>query len=167
MDKLNYAFFEEFKHLDKICGEIYQSQKGVTDYIEDMKSVTVSNYRNIPNWKDDLKQLQRLRHIRNYLAHEEGAFDRNACTQNDIDWVQKFYRRILHQCDPLAVLYQNGKNQHKNQATNQAYISEYKAEYTYNRKDNETKNSNNVIIAVVINLLIALIVITSFIIMMK
>ena len=36
----------------------------------------------------DLDQLIRVRRIRNHLAHEEGAFDEAAYTQNDIDWLR-------------------------------------------------------------------------------
>ncbi|MCM1221686.1 MAG: hypothetical protein NC548_45140 [Lachnospiraceae bacterium] len=109
MDNLNYIFFEEYKHLDKLCGELYASQYGITQYIDDMKSVSENQFRYIPNWTVDLKQLKRLRHIRNQLAHTEGAFLEEACTQSDIDWLKDFHGRILHQSDPLAVLHQSSK----------------------------------------------------------
>ena len=109
MDNLNFKFFEECKSLDKLCGEIYQSKQGVTDYINQMEAASWNDYRNIPNWKTDLGQLKRVRHIRNYLAHEEGAFDKAACTQSDIDWMQSFYEHIMNQSDPIARLYQNSK----------------------------------------------------------
>ena len=106
MEKLNYILFEEFKHLDKLCGELYGEQQGVTHYIDDMREVPERDYRHIPNWKADLEQLVRFRHIRNYLAHTEGAFDKEACTEEDIEWSQDFCQRILKQSDPLALLYQ-------------------------------------------------------------
>lgn len=109
MNNLNYIFFEEFKHLDKLCGELYRDQYGVSHYIDDMKDVPQSDYQYIPNWKEDLKHLIRLRHIRNYLAHTEGSFNEELCTQKDIKWSQDFYKRILHQSDPLAMLYQHAK----------------------------------------------------------
>lgn len=109
MNNLNYTFFEEIKHLDKLCGELYQDQHGITCYIDDMKKVSEYNSRCVPGWKDDLEHLIRLRHIRNHLAHTEGAFNEENCTQKDIDWSQEFYRRILNQSDPLSMLYQNSK----------------------------------------------------------
>ena len=109
MDNLNFKFFEKYKSIDKLCGEIYQSKQGVTDYIDQMKAVSWKDYQNIPNWKTDLDQLKRVRHIRNRLAHEEDAFDKTACTQNDIDWMQSFYERIMNQSDSMARLYQNSK----------------------------------------------------------
>lgn len=102
MRSLNYVFFEEFKRLDKLCGEIYHSQHGVTSYIEDMKTVSQPC---ILNWKSDLDKLIHLRHLRNHLAHTSGAFQEDICTQKDIDSVIEFYNRILSQEDPMALLH--------------------------------------------------------------
>ncbi len=107
MENLNYVLFEEFKRLDKLCEEIYNAKHGITNYINDMKSTSLYNYRHIPKWNTDLEQLIRLRNIRNQLAHSEGAFYQETCTQQDIDWIQNFHKRILEQSDPLAMLYQN------------------------------------------------------------
>lgn len=107
MNRLNYTFFEEFKRLDKLCGQLYGAQNGVTHYIDNMKTVPVNNYRYISGWNSDLKELIRLRHIRNYLAHTEGAFEEENCTQKDIDWIRGFHNRILHQSDPIALLHKN------------------------------------------------------------
>lgn len=104
MDNLNYAFFESFKQLDKLCKEIYDDPHGVTQYVDDMKK-SATNHRLVPNWNGDLEQLIRLRHIRNHLAHTEGAFQDDLCTQEDIAWIQKFHKRILEQEDPLAMLH--------------------------------------------------------------
>ena len=109
MGNLNYVFFEEYKHLDKLCGELYQDQHGISHYIDDMKNVSGNNSRYIPGWKEDLEKLIRLRHIRNYLAHTEGAFNEEICTQKDIEWSQEFHRHILNQSDPLAMLYRYSK----------------------------------------------------------
>ena len=105
MGNLNNALFEEFKRLDKLCGEIYGEPHGVSHYINDMRIVSGSDYRNIPNWEEDLERLVRIRHIRNHLAHAEGAFDESACTSTDIEWSRDFYDRILNQSDPLALLH--------------------------------------------------------------
>lgn len=106
MSNLNYTFFEEFKRLDKVCGELCREKYGVTHYIDEMKGISGNDYRHIPNWRADLEQLIRLRHIRNYLAHTEGSFNEEVCTQKDIEWLQSFYKRILNQSDPLAMLNQ-------------------------------------------------------------
>ena len=69
-----------------------------------MKAADWDNARRILNWKADLSNLIRLRHIRNHLAHTEGAFNENLCTTEDVDWVKDFRERILKQDDPLAML---------------------------------------------------------------
>lgn len=100
MNNTNYAFFEEYKRLDKLCCDMYQCSNGVTQYIEDMNTTP---FCTVSNWRDDLEQLKRLRHIRNDLAHTQGAFSENLCSQQDIDWIHDFYNRILQQTDPLAM----------------------------------------------------------------
>ena len=104
MNNLNLIFLEEYKQLDKLCGELYDGQPGVTSYINDMKSLDWNDTRDIPDWKSDLYELKRLRHIRNHLAHTEGAFDEKLCTNDDVNWVKNFRNRILKQTDPLALL---------------------------------------------------------------
>lgn len=112
MNNLNYDYFEEYKRLDKLCCDMYNtSHNGVTHYIDDMKATPYSTYHRIPNWESDFKRLQQLRHIRNILAHTEGAFYEEQCTQSDIDWIHSFVKRILTQSDPLALLHQNSKMQ--------------------------------------------------------
>lgn len=121
MNNLNYIFFEEFKRLDKLCGEMYGAKNGVTCYIDDMKAVPELESRSISNWQSDLRKLIYFRHIRNNLAHEEGAFLEKACTQDDIDWVQAFYQRILEQADPIALKDQRAKE--KEQALGKKHVN--------------------------------------------
>lgn len=130
MENLNYIFFEEFKSLDKLCVELYKEQNGITHYIEDMKAVSENVYKNIPNWNADLKNLVHVRHIRNNLAHAEGAFNEETCTQADIDWIKDFHNRILNQTDPISILYQNSK----------AKTQELKKLHT----NNKAKKQNNI-----------------------
>ncbi len=106
MNDLNNAFLEEFKALDKLCREVFRSEKGVTTYIDFMRSIPVYESQHIPNWSSDLRQLVRLRHLRNQLTHELGTLNMNLCTQNDILWLRNFYNRIFARTDPAAILYQ-------------------------------------------------------------
>lgn len=109
MNNLNFVFFEEYKRLEVLCNDMYQVHNGVTQYIENMKSVPYYDYCSIAYWDSDLKNLKRLRHIRNHLSHTPGAFAENICTLNDIRWLQNFHRRILAQTDPLALLHNKNK----------------------------------------------------------
>ena len=109
MNNLNFIFLEEYKQLDKLCSELYDGQPGVTSYINEMKNVNWNDARDIPDWKSDLNELKRLRHIRNHLAHTEGAFDEKLCTSDDVNWIKAFRNRILKQTDPLAMLLKYSK----------------------------------------------------------
>lgn len=113
MKKLNYKFFEEFKKLDKICREIYNSDIGVTNYINDMKFILSDGHVHIKNFESDLNDLIHLRHIRNHLAHSEGGFNEEICTPNDIELTKKFYYRILTADDPIALVHKNKKQPEK------------------------------------------------------
>ncbi len=115
MNNLNFIFLEEYKQLDKLCSELYDGQPGVTSYINDMKNVNWNDAREISNWKSDLSDLIRLRHIRNHLAHTEGSFDEELCTRDDVNWIKDFRNRILKQTDPLALLQKYSKKNTSNE----------------------------------------------------
>lgn len=138
LDNLNYIFFEEYKSLNKLCGEIYKNQTGVTCYIDNMKRIPWFEYQAVPNWKSDLQQLIKLRHIRNELAHTEGAFSMKICTQADINWIQNFHKRIMNQSDPLALLYRNTIAK-KQQIANQ--MPQQINDRTNNQSNEKTSNS--------------------------
>ncbi len=130
MNHLNFLFFEEYKRLDKLCGDIYGERFGVTHYIDHMKSVPIGDYRNIRNWKADLDQLKHLRHLRNHLAHTENAFDEDICEQEDIDWIKNFHHRILDRSDPIALLYQLSKKEQKENGQKKAQIAKEVPKYS-------------------------------------
>lgn len=144
MNDLNYIFFEEYKRLDKLCGELYDAPYGVTHYIDDMKSAPRDSYRRISSWNTDLRELIRLRHIRNYLAHAEGAFHEDVCVQSDIDLIKNFHQRIMNQSDPLAML--SKMSQPKQQQSESVHNYHTSSSQIYNRKDaaldNEDKEPN-------------------------
>lgn len=104
MMQMNYEFLETYKCLDKVCCEIYSDRKGISSYIDDMKTVSLYESRLINNWNYDLSNLIRLRYLRNQLTHECGTWDLDLLTQSDIQWLREFYSRIMKQSDPLSVL---------------------------------------------------------------
>lgn len=101
MSHSNEEFMEAFKHLDKICKEIFNSEKGVTSYIDAMEKITNGD-RYVSNWDYVLKRLKKLRHIRNQYAHEIGSSYDNICVPEDIEWLKSFYNEIMNTTDPLA-----------------------------------------------------------------
>ena len=104
MYRTNIFFLEEFKRLDKLCRELYPSSKGVTSYIDDMKSTPGYDSVHIPGWDYDLKMLTKLRRARNHLSHDVDSFAHDMCTQDEIDWLISFRTRILNSSDPLTLL---------------------------------------------------------------
>ena len=114
----NYEFFDEYAKLDKLCSELYRMEHGATVYINDMISVPESEYGFIRGWEQDLNQLLRLRHIRNHLAHNPGAFKEPYCNKSDIEWTRNFIKRIHARQDPLAVLEDYEKSIQAKRGTN-------------------------------------------------
>lgn len=102
MTQINDEFMESFKHLDKICKEIFDTEKGITAYIDSMESIS-NGSRYVSNWNSTLKRLKELRHIRNTYAHEIGTSYEDICSSYDIEWLDDFYRSIMNTTDPLAL----------------------------------------------------------------
>lgn len=103
MEELNYRFFDLFSKVDKLCIDVYQNEHGLAGYIEDMRS-TPADVEQVPEWEADLLHLINLRNIRNSLANTPGAFQEEICTQEHVDWIERFYERVLQRQDPMALL---------------------------------------------------------------
>ena len=69
-----------------------------------MEATPWSNRRYVFTWEDDYKQLKHVRWVRNQLAHEVGTLNSDICTEDDLDWVQSFYNRIINGSDPFTVI---------------------------------------------------------------
>lgn len=95
-------FIDEYKHLEKLCNEIYHQQHGITQYITDMEQTPARVSRSISGWNTDLRNLKRLRYIRNALVHETSD-DAVDYEPKDVECLKDFYSRILNQQDPLAL----------------------------------------------------------------
>lgn len=105
MGYLNDSFLEEFKSLDQLFRDMYQTDRGVTSYIDEMRQVPQAESRSISNWEWDLRHLVELRHLRNRLSHEIGTLNEEQCSMDEINWLRSFHQRVLTQSDPLAQLY--------------------------------------------------------------
>lgn len=108
MNNLNYIFFDEFKKLDNICKDLYdtsvEKKLGVTLYLDDMKRLQYTGNMNIPNWNYYYNRLKDARNKRNELAHSTTSLSHEICTQEDIDFIVEFKASILAQMDPIALL---------------------------------------------------------------
>ncbi len=101
---LNLEFQEEYKRLDRLCKDCLSNAEGVSEYIRQMESTPWCNRRYALTWEDDYQQLKHVRWVRNQLAHEVGTLNSDICTEADLDWVKRFYNRIINGSDPFAVI---------------------------------------------------------------
>lgn len=101
---LNLEFQEEYKRLDRLCKDYLSNTEGISEYIRQMESTLCSDCRYVFTWEDDYKQLKHVRWVRNQLAHEVGTLNSDICTEDDLDWIQSFYNRIMNGSDPFTVI---------------------------------------------------------------
>ncbi len=101
MTNLEMEFFEEFKAIDNICKDMFQSQQGVTEYINQMDENMMMGSRSVPNWNEKYKMLKHLRGLRNQIAHDSGAPE---LMESDLLELQNFHKQLLIQKDPLAII---------------------------------------------------------------
>jgi len=108
---LNIEFQEEYKRLDALCKDMLSSSNGISEYLQEMDLTPYVFRRCVSSWDADYQRLKNLRHIRNKLAHEIGSLNYDQCTQDDIIWLQEFYKSILNCADPLAIVRRVKKSQ--------------------------------------------------------
>lgn len=114
-------FLEIYKNLDELCKQILSSDRGVSQYIDEMDNER-QGYR-IAGWKDDYKTLKHLRWIRNRLVHEANSFKDNIVRPEDIQWLHTFYRRIMEHTDPFSLLQQSKNGIRKTEKGSNSHIS--------------------------------------------
>lgn len=102
MKKADNAFFEAFKELETLCGEIYSCRSGVSEYILDMEKNMSEGEKKVENWTADYKTLKHLRWVRNKIAHEAG--DAQISEDQDLDAVCAFRDRVIRGKDPITLL---------------------------------------------------------------
>ena len=96
------GFIESYKHLEKLCGDMLQTQHGISVYIDDIGNTPKGSYL-AQGWDEDFKRLKHYRWIRNKIAHEPNCTKENMCEYGDAQWIDDFYDKIMNQSDPLAM----------------------------------------------------------------
>ena len=99
MDAIQIEFLDEYKYVDKICREMFDAEKGVTTYIEQLDETPMTARYWITEWNDEYRQIKHVRWLRNQIAHSTGYVE---CTQSELDWLKDFHNRLLTQQDLLA-----------------------------------------------------------------
>ena len=95
-------FFEEYKRLDRLCGDMYDCRNGVSAYLEAMESKSAQGRRYVGCWDSDYRMLKRVRWARNQIAHDSSAYQLSE--PSDLAFVQDFYCRIFTGEDALTQL---------------------------------------------------------------
>ena len=101
MNQPDIDFFDAYKHLDKLCGEVFHCSNGVSEYISQMEKTPSGRFR-VPLWENDYRSLKHIRWVRNQIAH-----DSSGCTISTIDdlyFTEEFYNRVMNRDDPFARL---------------------------------------------------------------
>ena len=158
MNRINVDFFETYKKLDRLCAQMYGlSGGGVTAYIDDMKDNWAAAY-GTDNWNETFNTLRRLRHMRNEMAHDEGAFDVLNCTMEDINWLNSFYYALMNGYDSLSCIRKKAAEHYrqvKPPVNNTYYVrnTRYTEPLDYGQKHHDTGKVAAMIIVIVIILL--------------
>ena len=106
------SFLESYKHLEKICSEMFRNDRGLSAYIDEMIN-NPNGSRYVNSWDEDLKKLKHYKWVRNQISHVPGCNESNMCDESDKKWLDDFYYRIMNQKDPLA-MYRKASSQRKN-----------------------------------------------------
>ena len=101
MNSLETEYLERYKSLSAFCNDIFQSDRGVSDYISHMELTPDHMSRQVFGWKDDYYTLKHLRWLRNRIVHDPGP---SSCRKEDLDALDRLYNRFMTRQDPLAIL---------------------------------------------------------------
>lgn len=101
-------FLDTYKKLDELCRQLFLSDKGVSQYIDEMSSEGYGKWR-VAGWERDYKRLKNIRWIRNRLVHDRDSFESDLVNEKDIEWMRTFYQRIMECTDPFSLLPQSDK----------------------------------------------------------
>lgn len=153
-------FFEEYKRLDRLCGDMYSCKNGVSEYISQMESKAYQGRYRVSSWDSDYKMLKHVRWVRNQIAHDSGTYQFS--DSDDLAFVQDFYHRIFSGQDSLTLLRKSidaaaeRQKQHKKQQASKSNIQS--ASYSYAPPKKKSHKWIGILVALGILALILLIV---------
>lgn len=145
MDNIEILFFEEYKKLDNLCKDLFKSDRGVSQYIEEMECTPFTKSRLVESWQDDYKMLKYVRWIRNNIAHNN---DYSGCNKSDVKSVKDFYKKIINQKDPFSVIAQNSRELQR--SNNKNYNTKRTDETAVYRENNS--NADNELKSIIIKI---------------
>lgn len=131
---LNQIFFQEYKKVDKLLAEMYQEDKGVSNYIDELERTFYQRH-------STAQTLKELRYIRNQLAHDP-YIDAPICTESQIAWLKEFYQKLQNQQDPLSI-YHNNKQPSKEKIQPPASDNPFAACYDAFKEEKEPEETKS------------------------
>ena len=149
------SFIEYYKHLDKICGEMFETQYGVSAYIEEMLNNPRGSFL-VRGWENDLKRLKHYRWIRNQIVHEPDCYEETMCEAGDDEWLDDFYERIINQTDPLA-MYRKATRPQPVAKSAQNHEPD-QLQYTDSKQPNRPKHKSKKVVRWIVLLIIAVLI---------
>lgn len=96
------GFIDEYKRLEKLCGQALGEDGRVTAYIDAMRAIP-DGERYVSTWQEDLKRLKHYRWMRNRIVHEPDCNEKNMCAPEDAKWLRNFRTRLEKHRDPLTL----------------------------------------------------------------
>lgn len=161
MTQLDNDFFEEYKHLERLCSDMYSCRDGVRQYLEDMECQFPEGERVISNWTLDYRKLRGLRRTRNTLAHNVSEYQ--VCTEQDVEDVTDFADRIMRQQDPLAMLnlYNSRDEESKTIDKGEASVPD---KFYYDAPQNDAKRKQLILGVVLLAITCVLVILVSILI---
>ena len=153
MNDLELAFFEEYRDVDNLCRDMYNSQQGVTEYIKLMEYYDYDGQNLVDGWTEKYKMLKRLRWLRNNIAHEGYS----ETTEDDLIELEHFHAQLMKVQDPLSeVLHYLRRMQHNHQAETQTIMTSPSYSSGNAKKRSSAMVKVGMIVAIVILILVVL-----------
>lgn len=131
-------FMTSYKQLEKLCGEIFEDDRKISAYIDEMVNTPRGSFY-VSGWNDDLKQLKHYRWVRNQIVHDPQCSEENMCEPQDALWLDNFYARIMNQTDPLALYAKATKPKSTAKTTSKQTAIEYPEHFASDEDSHKRK----------------------------
>lgn len=161
MTQLGNDFFEEYKHLERLCSDMYSCRDGVRQYLEDMECQFSEGEKAISHWAQDYRKLRGLRRIRNTLAHNVSEYQ--VCTEQDVENVMDFADRSMRQRDPLAMLNLSNSKDEESETMDKSEVP-VPDKFYYDAPQNEKKGKTLILGIVLLVITCVLVILVSMLI---
>ena len=147
------GFMNSYKRLEKLCGEVIGDDRRVAAYIEEMCKLYRGAYT-VSGWNEDLRRLKHYKWVRNQIAHDPACNEENMCDDEDAQWLDDFYNRIMSQTDPLALYRKATQAQQREQKKKATDVHYRKSEEPEGNKQEIKRNPSGCGAALLVSLAI-------------